>query len=75
MMFLGFYIPIFPIILIASIVTVFAIEVGRVKRRNDFGVEEFKTATGAVVGSYLLFLAGNAAKIGILVGLFGTLLA
>ena len=55
-----------------SIATLFFIEVGRVKRRNDFGIEEFKTATGAVAGGYLLFLFGKIAKIGFVVGAFGT---
>ena len=75
MRFIGFYIPIFPIILIASIAVLFFIEVGRVKRRNEYGLEVFKTATGAVAGGYLLTVAGRLARIGLVVGLVGTVIA
>jgi len=75
MRFIGFYIPIFPIILIVSIAVLFFIEVGRVKRRNEYGLEVFKTATGAVAGGYLLTVAGRIARIGLVVGLVGTVIA
>jgi hypothetical protein len=49
-------------IFLVSLAILFFIQVHKVSRTNEFGVQQYKTASGAVVTNYLLFVLGNIAR-------------
>ncbi|CAK7036371.1 MAG: hypothetical protein DELT_00583 [Desulfovibrio sp.] len=59
-------IPIF--LIVVSVAVLFLIEANKAKRTNEFGVEQYKTATGAVLTGYFSSVAARIARICLVVG-------